>query len=265
VSVPIILLHGWTMRGAIFDGLVARLGPGFDCHAPDLPGHGAAAHLPPTLEACADTLATALGRWQGQRPLVVGWSMGAAVAWAHVARAGAGGMAGLVTVDMSPRITSAPGWPHGLIGQDAASIAATTRRFATAWGEATHGIAATMFAGPEGAPGLSPQEARQIMLCQDPDAMRALWSDMVAMDARAAVPLVKVPWLVCSGARSRVYPASAADWLAARAPLAARHVFPASGHSPHLEEPQAFAEMLSDFAARVGDEGSGPDVLRLHQ
>ena len=233
------------MRGAIFDDLVARL-PEFDCRAPDLPGHGAAAGRTPTLDACADVIEEALKG--AQSPVLIGWSMGAAAAWRYIATRGTGGLAGLVTVDMSPKILPAPDWPHGLRRQTAASVAASTDRFRTDWDGATHGIAATMFATPDGVPGLSREEARALILSHDPVAMRALWDDLVAMDARDTIPRIDIPWLICSGAKSRVYPATTADWLGAHAPDARAYVFDKSGHSPHLEEPDAFARVIRDFA-----------------
>lgn len=236
------------MRGSIFDDLIARLPPGLAAEAPDLPGHAGAAHLPATLDACAEVLRQRLAAGPA---LVVGWSMGAAAAWRHVARHGTAGMAGLMTIDMAPKIVPGPGWPHGLKGQTAASVAATTRRFATDWHGAAESIAATMFATPAGAPGFTRADALRQVLSNDPAQMRALWADLVAMDERATVPAVDVPWLVCRGGQSRVYPASAADWLVATAPDARLHVFEGSGHSPHLEEPAAFADVLARFAAEV--------------
>lgn len=245
---PLIFLHGWTMKGAVFDNLIARLGPGVVCAAPDLPGHASAAAQPATLSACVQALNQMLDRLAPRRPVLVGWSMGAAVAWRYCQLFGDTRLAGLVTVDMSPQIVPRAGWRHGLIGQSAQSIAATTRRFARDWPGAVEGIATTMFANRQGAPGFSRETARRVILSQDPDKMRALWADLVAMDARAAIADIQVPYLVCSGAQSRVYPASAADWIAGQAPQARRLVFDHSGHSPHLEEPDGFARAVTRFA-----------------
>ncbi|MFP7572015.1 alpha/beta fold hydrolase [Marivita sp. S2033] len=246
---PVLFLHGWTMQGAIFDDAITRLGPDYDCAAPDLPGHGSAAHQPATLDACAEMIADTLGRWQGTNPLVVGWSMGAAAAWHYIGRYGCSGIGALMTLDMSPRIRPAPDWPHGLIGQTASSIAATTERLVADWDGATQGIAATMFAAPDGTAGLSRTQARDLILTQDREQMHRLWRDLVAMDERPVIDRIDCPYLVCSGAKSRVYPASAADWIAQHAPDARRHVFENSGHSPHLEEPDAFARIVRDFTA----------------
>lgn len=239
------------MRGAVFDDLITRMGPGFDCVAPDLPGHGTATGQPPAVEACADMVAELLKGYPAEPVTVVGWSMGAAVAWRYIARFGTARIRSLVTVDMSPKILPSPNWPHGLKCQTAETVAASTRRFAEDWPGAAPGIARTMFATPAGAPGFSCIDALRTILAQDPDNMRALWDDLVALDLRDVIAGIDVPYLVCSGAHSRVYPASASDWIAATAPDARRQVFDRSGHSPHLEEPGEFASVLSRFVASL--------------
>ena len=104
-----------------------------------------------------------------------------------------------------------------------------------------------MFATPAGAPGLAPQQARRLILSQDAAAMQALWEDLLTLDERATIAGIDRPYLVCSGAQSRVYPASAATWLAQAAPQARHQVFARSGHSPHLEEPAAMSDALRRF------------------
>ncbi|WP_421878575.1 alpha/beta fold hydrolase [Pacificispira sp.] len=246
-----LFLHGWTMHGGIFDGLIARLGDRCICAAPDLPGHGSAKARPPTLDDCADVVASALDALGPDPVIPVGWSMGAAAVWRYIRRHGTGKVTGLVTVDMSPRVSPAKDWPHGLIGQTEESVAASTARFETDWHSATESIAATMFGSPEGAPRFSRSDALRIIRGHSPAAMRALWHDLVALDERALIPQIDVPYLVCSGQRSRVYPESASRWIADQAPQSRHAVFEMSGHSPHLEEPATFARTLLDFADQL--------------
>ena len=94
---------------------------------------------------------------------------------------------------------------------------------------------------------LAPQQARRLILSQDAAAMQALWEDLLTLDERATIAGIDRPYLVCSGAQSRVYPASAATWLAQAAPQARHQVFARSGHSPHLEEPAAMSDALCRF------------------
>lgn len=250
-SRPVVLLHGWTMRGSIFDDLVARLPAEFDCYAPDLPGHGKLASTEPSLEAAAQTLADLLETHDLNDVVLVGWSMGAAVAWQFIEQFGSDRLAGLMTVDMSPRLACGPDWPHGLIGQSEDDLIITTERMMTAWPGMAEAIATTMFGHRDGAPGYSRQDALAQILSNDPAKMIAMWKALVRMDQRPLIGRMPCPLLAACGARSRVYPASTTAWLAATAPRGEMHVFEASGHSPHLEEPEAFADRFLQFAHRI--------------
>jgi pimeloyl-[acyl-carrier protein] methyl ester esterase len=241
LSRPVILLHGWTMRGAVFDGLAARLGPGV--RAPDLPGHGAARDGPASLAAAVEMLEAEVAA-AGPGAMIVGWSLGAAVAWAWLDRHGGAGAAGLVTLDMSPRPVNGGGWRLGLLGQTPERLRRNTEEIHRNWPAAAGKIATTMFADRAGAPGFSRAEALAQVLSNDPGRMAAYWDDMMAMDLRAAVRRVRIPWRIGYGARSRVYAAATARWMAAEAPSASLARFDRSGHSPHLEEPDAVARLI---------------------
>ncbi len=244
----VILLHGWTMRGAVFEDLIARLSDRTTCLAPDLAGHGNAAHLDPTLEAAAGQLAE-LVEDSPAPPVVMGWSMGAAVAWRYVQRHGSDCLAGLMTLDMSPRITPGDDWPHGLRNQTVEGLRDATCRMHTDWPGSAQAIAATMFAKGSDPRPFGRAEALEQILSEDPKKMRAMWADLVAQDARCTVADVTCPWLIGYGARSGVYGEDVAQWLLANAPQARLARFEHAGHSAHLEEPAAFATALLEFIA----------------
>jgi pimeloyl-[acyl-carrier protein] methyl ester esterase len=248
---PVVLLHGWTMRGAIFNDLIARLPAELDCHAPDLPGHGERAADEPSLAAAAQTLSALLDERDLNDVLLVGWSMGAAVAWQYVEDFGADRIAGLMSVDMSPKLACGPDWPHGLIGQSSEDVETTTGRMIADWPGMAEAIATTMFGRRDGAPGYSRTDALAQILTNDPARMITMWKALANMDKRQVIKTLPCPLLATCGALSRVYPASTAGWLAGTAPHGEMHSFAASGHSPHLEEPEAFAARLKDFAASL--------------
>ncbi|MDA7427304.1 alpha/beta hydrolase [Primorskyibacter aestuariivivens] len=244
MSAPrLLMLHGWTMRGAAFGPLIDRL-EGIDCLAPDLPGHGVPG------AGLDDCVALIEEQSRGRDIVLLGWSMGAAVAWRYIREFGAGRLAGLITVDMAPKLCVTPDWPHGLIGQDAARLAATTAEIHTDWPAAAQKIATTMFASRDGSPQMMRAAALRQVLDNDPSIMARYWDEMVAMDLRDVMPAISCPTLVAHGGQSRVYPGSGADWLAGAIPGAERVCFKASGHSPHLEEPERFAEVVRAFWTR---------------
>ena len=245
---PVVLLHGWTMRGAIFNDLIARLPAELDCHAPDLPGHGERAAEEPSLAAAVQTLSALLEEHDLNNVLLVGWSMGAAVAWQYIEDFGADRIAGLMSVDMSPKLACGPDWPHGLIGQSAEDVETTTGRMLADWPGMAEAIATTMFGHRDGAPGYSRTDALAQILSNDPARMITMWKALAGMDKRQVISDLPCPLLATCGALSRVYPASTARWLAETAPRGEMHSFAASGHSPHLEEPEAFTARLMDFA-----------------
>lgn len=237
----VILLHGWTMAGDVFDPLIAELG--LPCEAPDLPGHGASGW-----PASIDGGARMLGAMLAQGPaLVVGWSMGALVAWEHAACTGAAGMRGLVTLDMSPR--PLPDWPFGLARQTPAQAIARAATFRADWPAAAQAMAAAMFASPEGAPSLSRAQAAARIVARDPAAMVPFWPQILAADHRATIAALPVPCLALHGAQSRIYPPACADWIAAAAPRGQSLILDGAGHAPFLERPAQTAAAIRAFLA----------------
>jgi pimeloyl-ACP methyl ester carboxylesterase len=83
----IVFVHATRLTGAQWASQVAELSADFDCFAPDLPGHGAAAGVPFTLASAAEGIAELIEREATDgRAVVVGLSLGAYVAMEVAAR-----------------------------------------------------------------------------------------------------------------------------------------------------------------------------------
>ena len=245
----LIFLHGWTMGGAIFAPAMAAM-PGFRCLAPDLPGHGGTRGYPVSVAGAAQMLSDLLAQEApGGGAVLVGWSLGALVGWAHLARAGGAGVAGMVSLDMSPRPLPAPGWVLGLNGQSADDARAKTAWFRHDWPRAAQTIARTMFASDGGAPDLPVAQVQALIRKQPPEVMASMWESLVECDLRAAIAALPVPLLAIHGAQSRVYPPQTAHWLAETAPQGQALVLPGAGHSPILEQPRTCLAAIAAFAA----------------
>lgn len=246
---PVVFLHGWTMAGDVFADAAARLGEGFACHAPDLPGHGAARGCPAGIERSAEAVAALLDDSDLRDVLLVGWSMGATVAWRYLERFGHARVAGMVSLDMSPWVLNGPDWSLGLMRQGAGGARAKVGWFRDCWPQAAAMIAGGMFAGGGDAPGMTRAEAEARILANDAAVMAGIWASLIEADMREAVRRLPVPMLAIHGAQSRLYPPETAAWLAREAPDARMLCFEHSGHSPHLEEPERFAREIAEFAA----------------
>ena len=80
----VTLLHGFTLNGASWDELVAKMPAGWKWIAPDLRGHGGALTSPATMDDCASDLVALWDQLGIERSHVVGYSMGGRLAL-HVA------------------------------------------------------------------------------------------------------------------------------------------------------------------------------------
>lgn len=244
---PIIFLHGWTMNGNVFDEQLALLGDRFHCFAPDLPGHGSAVNMDATIAACANYLDQMITDKKLENVVLVGWSMGAAVAWNYLRRFGEAKIGALVSVDMSPKIVNEGDWQLGLVGRTVQTIAASSAHLTADWALSSKAVASGMFATQRGPLRFSADKFSDIIGAQIPDKMHQMWVDLTELDERKTIGQIQVPMLVCFGEKSRAYGAPVAQWIAANAQNARLEEFEMSGHSPHLEEPEAFAKRIAVF------------------
>ncbi|WP_417597991.1 alpha/beta fold hydrolase [Pararhodobacter oceanensis] len=238
---PVILLHGWTMSGDIWQPVAARLEA---CSlAPDLPAHGQTSGYAPSVAGGVQMLGDLIRDEGLKGATLVGWSLGALIGWRYLATGGAG-VARMVSVDMSPCPLPQPDWPYAMLGQDSDRPALAAERFKHHWPAASQAIAQGMFAAPD--PALRPEiEAR--IRDNDAEAMACFWHDLTQADLRADIARLPVPLLALHGAKSRVYPPETGAWLAQTAPQGQSRIIAGTGHSPILEAPDAVAEAITAF------------------
>lgn len=251
---PIVLLHGFMAHGGFFRGQ-APLAADHRLIAIDLRGHGASpvnGHSA-KVERIAQDVAELAEALDLQDAIGVGWSLGATVLWHVLAGAAGARFAGAVIVDMTARVCNDAAWTLGLTQEvcdgrrDA--IRDDFRSFAAGAGQA-------MFAQPirvelrDAADWASAEFARN-----DAAAMAAVWASLVGQDQRGLIAGIRQPTLVVHGGRSQLYGEGTAAHLIATLPDARALRFEASGHAPHLEEPERFNRALADFAGRLSRAG----------
>lgn len=242
-----MFLHGWSCHGGFFAGQMAALADAFHVLAPDMPGHGLS---PGNAEISVAAGAGAVLELLESRDLsgvtLVGWSMGAHVAYDVLRQGGAERVDRLVVVDMTPKVLNCSDWRLGVSsGIDAARSARALAAMRSDWPRYVPHVVENMFASGGGGDwrGFACAEIAK----NDGAVMAAAWESLAAQDFRSFLPAIAMPTVIAHGARSRIYSPDVARYQAAAIPDARVVRFEMSGHSPHLEEAERFTEMLRDF------------------
>ncbi|WP_370323976.1 alpha/beta fold hydrolase [Euzebya sp.] len=254
---PLVMISGWTFGASVFDRNVERLAAGHRVVTVDLRGHGGSAGVGHgwDIPTAAADVAALLSELDLDGAVLVGWSMGAQVAvhtaLSHPGLSHPGALAGLVLIDMTPRVLAEDGWPHaafgGLTAEAAFGIADGFQRDR----EATGGeLLPSFFASPpdeETAGHFGTDHGR----CPT-EAVVSYLASMGAQDLRGRATEIAVPTLVLTGAESAVYPSNPGSWWAEELPDATSQVIPDAGHALFWEQPDAFADAVEGFTARLG-------------
>lgn len=258
---PLLLVHGWATHAGFFPAQIDALSRLFRVISLDLRGHGRSRAAGGTLsiDRLARDLIDLADHLDLRDMLVVGWSMGAMVLWRALLDGLMARAAGMVVIDMAPRVINDGDWSLGLRGSHPAkSTQAAAAAMAQNWPAVAPRVAGRIFAeGRKDEQAALRAWAAAAVADNDPVAMAALWMSLTAQDFRADLPRLTLPVLVTHGLLSRLYSDATAAMLAALLPHATIAGFARSGHAPHLEEPEAFNQTLIQFAATLPPAGQG--------
>jgi pimeloyl-[acyl-carrier protein] methyl ester esterase len=257
-----LLVHGWGVSGALFEPQLEALASRYRLIVPDLPGHGASGDFSPhaPFSLLADTLVALIEELGLRRICLVGWSLGAMVAWDLLLRYREAGVAGLVTIDMVPHVLNDEGWPFGLrdgvgthaFGRDLEAMRADWKGYAALF------VPRIFAPGFEGGPEGWVERTLRVAEANDPESLVTIWKRMVEKDFRSALRTIDLPALCACGAQSQLYSVAACQWVARQMPRARLCVFERSGHAPHLEESLRFNQALSEFADSLAEQQQHP-------
>ena len=245
---PVVYLPG-AMAGLRF--FQHQLSPSADHRAValDYRGHGRSA-TPETGHAVpqyARDLQAFLDRCGLDDVVLVGWSMGALVAWEHVDRFGTDRLAGLVVVDMSASAFQWADYDHGSI--DLAGLRERLELVQTDPADFTERLIDAAFSGS-----VSPATrrlARDELSRPPPPVKSAILADYALRDYRDVLPAVDVPALALATADETWRTVAAVEHVASLLPNADVETFENSGHCPFIEEPVRFNELVEEFVASL--------------
>lgn len=241
----LVLLHGNFASRRWWQPLLAELPEGYRALAPDLRGCGFSDkpmegytldRLTADLAAFADALAPS-------RFHLIGHSLGAAVALEFAAAHG-GRLRSLVLVTPPPPNGLSPPESRGTEGLVAADSLARWLPSLALNEPLLNQVLYQAFSHPD-LHGLV-EDALRI----SPLAAAGFTHVLTDWNIEAALPQIQVPTLIVGGAKDPLISPQALQQLAAALPQAQLVLWPDAGHTPLLEHPQRFRELLWDFLAQ---------------
>lgn len=244
----LILIHGATGNGRMWDPVRRRLEPRWRVVTPDLPGHGSRRSEHFTLQGAVDTVA-AEARKVAPAPVIVGGdSLGGYTALASAAALPRQQLLGLVLAGATANMEGSAlrallvrQWLvmglGGLLGER--RLASVMAKDLRKMGLDDADIAATIGAGLN----------HRVF----PQAVAALRG----VDFRSRLAAVEQPVLVLNGSKDRIFVDQEAGFLAV-AQRASSHRFEGCEHGVSLRRSSEFAALVDGFAAQFSTQASQP-------
>lgn len=243
----LVLLHGWGMNAAVWDGLPADLTAGLTQHRIELPGHGESP-FPPLLGPGPGSL----WRWADaclaaapERAIWLGWSLGGLVALAAALRAPKR-VRGLILMTATPRFVRATDWTpavpestlddfhEGLLSDPTGTLA----RFL-----------ALQVRGSEHARAVLRTLRHELALRPAPDpAALALGLELLRdEDLRGPLPDIRCPALWVFGGKDTLVPPAVGARVECLMTQAQVQVIAGAAHAPFLSHPRETASAIHAF------------------
>jgi non-heme chloroperoxidase len=244
---PVILIHGISMGRRYFHKQIGALANRNRVIAVDLRGHGGSEKTPSghTVPHYARDLDAFIRALDLQRPILLGWSMGAFVTFDYIRQFGTGAIRGLVIVDEAASDFKWDDFPHGFVDLP------TLHELMTEVQEDRMGFLRHLV--PEMFHNEQEQADLEWMVAECAQlpigALSAILFDQSVQDYREDVRKIDVPTLICWGRHDALLPVSGAPYMFESIPNARLELFEDSGHCPFLEETQRFNEVLGAFLA----------------
>lgn len=244
-SRSLMLIHGISMSRRYFHKQLEPLSARHRVIAVDLRGHGESekvesGHTVPQYARDVNQFIEALGL---DRPVLLGWSMGAFVAFEYIRQFGTGGIRGLIDVDEAASDFKWDGWAHGFL--DLPTLHSLMTAVQDDKEAFVRGLVPEMFRHPPVPEDLKWMLSESSKLPTGP--LSAILFDQTVRDYRDLLPTIDVPTLVCWGEHDKLLPVSGAPYMHEHVPGARLELFEDSGHCPFLEESEKFNRVVQDF------------------
>lgn len=240
---PLVCIHGAGMSSVVWMDLVRRFAPGRRVVAPDLPGHGQSDrwHDAISIAGYADAVGTVCATLKIGRAVLIGHSMGAAVALA-CALSWPERIAGLVILNGAARLDVSDEVVALLQRELPADASERVDRMPESFGE--------LCFSPATAPELRARW-QAVLFSATSDVVRGDFAACRGVDLRDKLAGLSIPSLFISGRDDLLVPPELSAETAALLPGARHEILDGSGHLSHLELPGACSALIDAFVART--------------
>src|SRR5262245_22876835 len=221
-GVPLLLLHGLGVSGALFQPLIPALAARYQVIVPDLRGHGQSRCLPgpDSAERLADDIDNLLDLLGITSCYTLGYASGGAVAQ-QLARSRPGRVRGLALVCAYARsATTIREHIHSRLRPELFRLL----------GSAGVGRLAAHIGSPRGAPADTFAFVSDAMATNDGRRIAPIARSLLFFDSRPWLKQITCPALVVAGAADTITPPRAARELASGLPNSQIHIIPRAGH-----------------------------------
>lgn len=251
----IVMVPGWSQSAAMFKHQYIPCSKHFRCIAVNMRGHGESAPVERgfTIEQFAHDLHDLITTVGGEKPILMGHSMGASVLWAYSALYGTEHIAKMAFVDQSPCLISDPSWSEVEQNKFGAIFTSQSLEEICAGlliddGKATtEQLLRNMFDQQ-----ISDTELNWVLrenLKFDRQRAVALLRDHCAQDWRDTVQAIDIPCLVIGG-KTSIIPWQSQLWLSEQLAESQFHLFnkdEAGHHFMFLDNPAKFNKIICNF------------------
>jgi pimeloyl-ACP methyl ester carboxylesterase len=235
---PIVFLHGLTFDRSTWEPIIEQLANRFTCIAVDLPGHGGSDGPPRGLDNVALAIHQLLEDLTVGPPVVVGHSMGGALASIYAAHRP---VRGLVLVDQAPYVRPFAAMIHQF------APALRSENFRAAFEPVRQSIGVELLPQPQRASVLARQRIDQDLILGYWDELLATTPDELQGRIDRELKAISVPVV---GVFGQTLDTTTREHLLGHLPTAEIEEWPGLGHMVHLMEPEKFARRLAEFANR---------------
>jgi pimeloyl-[acyl-carrier protein] methyl ester esterase len=243
----LVLLHGWGMNAAVWEGLPSVLAVGRRLWQIELPGHGESPFQlrHDSRKAWADACLEAAP----ERAVWLGWSLGGLIALEAALRAPEQ-IRALLLLTATPRFVRAADWPTAM---DARVLAQFHDGLLADPARALDRFLALQVMGGEAARGSLRTLRREVAQRPAPHpAALEMGLDLLRdSDLRERIFALTCPTLWLFGQRDTLVPPAASDAIAALLPKTRQRVIRGAAHAPFLSHPQETGRAIADFLREI--------------